>query len=519
MHDPSSFVVPLLLLLLPFYFGGSVLYLVSRWVLRGDEGRRQRVLKSLAEAGYRSQSGDPRLVGFFHPYCNAGGGGERVLWTAISFFQRTEPDVVNVVYTGDVGVSKEKILANVKDRFNVALDPRSIHFVFLKSRGLVEDSAWPMFTLLGQSLGSMYLVWEAITQLVPDLYIDTMGYAFTFHVVRLLCHIPVGAYVHYPTISTEMLKRVRTRTAGHTNSGSISSSKLLSSVKLLYYRLFMFCYSRSLRKASFLMVNSTWTKNHVDAVLHHKDPLLSVFAAPLLYLLPADGQNWELSDCSIVYPPCDTSAIVPFKLEGRSRMIVSIAQFRPEKDHPAQLRAFAALLKSYPEYRDLRHVVRLVLIGSVRNHEDEARVAALRRQATDLGIENQIEIVVNAPFPLALDYLSRASIGLSTMRDEHFGINVVEFMGAGVIPVVHASGGPLHDIVVPYEGGPTGELCTGYHAASEEEFADCLHEALKLSGEAAIQMRSRARKRAVDLFSEAEFEKGWAQTCKREYYA
>ena len=23
------------------------------------------------------------VVGFFHPYCNAGGGGERVLWTAL----------------------------------------------------------------------------------------------------------------------------------------------------------------------------------------------------------------------------------------------------------------------------------------------------------------------------------------------------------------------------------------------------------------------------------------------------
>jgi len=26
-------------------------------------------------------------VGFFHPYCNAGGGGERVLWVAIRCLQ------------------------------------------------------------------------------------------------------------------------------------------------------------------------------------------------------------------------------------------------------------------------------------------------------------------------------------------------------------------------------------------------------------------------------------------------
>ena len=29
-----------------------------------------------------------RVVGFFHPYCNAGGGGERVLWVAIRALQR-----------------------------------------------------------------------------------------------------------------------------------------------------------------------------------------------------------------------------------------------------------------------------------------------------------------------------------------------------------------------------------------------------------------------------------------------
>ena len=62
--------------------------------------------------------------------------------------------------------------------------------------------------------------------------------------------------------------------------------------------------------------------------------------------------------------------------------------------------------------------------------------------------------------------------------DEHFGINVVEFMvrqtvplrsrsdlsgnkivkAAGAIPVTHASGGPLKDIVVPVDSKRTGRL-------------------------------------------------------------
>lgn len=29
----------------------------------------------------------PLVIGFFHPYCNAGGGGERVLWIAVQALQ------------------------------------------------------------------------------------------------------------------------------------------------------------------------------------------------------------------------------------------------------------------------------------------------------------------------------------------------------------------------------------------------------------------------------------------------
>lgn len=49
-------------------------------------------------------------------HSNAGGGGERVLWTAVALMQRTEPDVVSVVYSGDTDATKEDIIAEVKVR-------------------------------------------------------------------------------------------------------------------------------------------------------------------------------------------------------------------------------------------------------------------------------------------------------------------------------------------------------------------------------------------------------------------
>ena len=59
----------------------------------------------------------------------------------------------------------------VQSRFNIVLNPNTLHFVFLESRILVEDSSWPRFTLLMQSVGSMVLAWEAFSILIPDIYI------------------------------------------------------------------------------------------------------------------------------------------------------------------------------------------------------------------------------------------------------------------------------------------------------------------------------------------------------------
>jgi len=80
----------------------------------------------------------------------------------------------------------------------------------------------------------------------------------------------------------------------------------------------------------------------------------------------------------------------------------------------------------------------------------------LKKLVEELGLTDKVTFMVNAPYLEMIQWLEKASIGVSTMVDEHFGINVVEFMAAGVIPVTHASGSPLNDIVVPLNGDATG---------------------------------------------------------------
>ena len=70
-----------------------------------------------------------------------------------------------------------------------------------------------------------------------------------------------------------------------------------------------------------------------------------------------------------------------------------------------------------------------------------ARVAALRKQANELGIADQVDFHLNVSFARLQEFLGQASCGLHTMWNEHFGIGVVEMQAAGMITIAHDSGG------------------------------------------------------------------------------
>lgn len=77
------------------------------------------------------------------------------------------------------------------------------------------------------------------------------------------------------------------------------------------------------------MVNSSWTKNHVDSILQRKDPILDlIHVIPPLPLIGFFKPTDSPKTAQIVYPPCDTRAMAEFSLENRERVILSIAQFR-----------------------------------------------------------------------------------------------------------------------------------------------------------------------------------------------
>ena len=306
----------------------------------------------------------------------------------------TYPSLLLLCYSGT-------FVRPAKARFDITLAPQSLHFVFLESRWLVEDRSWPRFTLVGQSLGSMYLAWEALSKFIPDLYIgvcclpsfiagtipltlrDTPAFSFRrydgvcfylsrrrvacWHSHRRICALSYHQYryasarggpsddvcqfesdhIFYVlkppqvTVSLIIVQRLQT-------------FEVTCSPPSRYYRLFMYHYSLALRRSSFLMVNSSWTKNHVDSILVHSDSFLDLIHLPFtsiggLFLLftralaPPSLTHVHTAPkrAEIVYPPCDTHALSQLPLERHPSLLLSLAQFRYGVFFPALFRLCA----------------------------------------------------------------------------------------------------------------------------------------------------------------------------------
>lgn len=293
------------------------------------------------------------------------------------------------------------------------------------------------------------MAWDAFSLLVPDVFVDTMGYAFALGLSKFLFpDVPTGAYVHYPTISTDMLESLDPSSevgSQGVNAGQGTGAR--GTVKKLYWRLFAIVYSWMGASADVVMTNSSWTQAHIEKLWG-----------------PLRASSQKPNPIAVVYPPVAVSEleqeveVSATSEKKREQVLLYIAQFRPEKNHQLILQAFAEFVKTGTAAAE---EAKLVLIGSVRDDHDSKRVYKLRLLVNELHIKDRVEFHLDASWPEILDWLRRASVGVNGMWNEHFGIGVVEYQAAGLISVVHNSGGPKLDIVVNIDGEPTGKFILG----------------------------------------------------------
>lgn len=384
----------------------------------------------------------------------------------------------------------------LQNRFNIQLHAPAVVLLYLTTRKYVLRSMYPYMTLLGQSLGSLVVAYDAFNLLVPDVFIDTMGYAFTLAFCKMLFpSVPTGAYVHYPTISTDMLQSLDDSTGlKGVNAGAGKGFK--GQVKRKYWLAFARLYGWVGGHVDVVMCNSSWTSAHIRTIWG------------------PSRTSRTFKEPTVIFPPTAVSEIESTitvdedSERSREPIILYIAQFRPEKNHPLVLRSFARFLserKTNPTSAALPQP-KLVLMGSVRHSSpDETHIYNLRLLAHELRIRDHTTFVCDASWPTILSHLRSASVGVNAMWNEHFGICVVEYQAAGLISVVHDSGGPREDIVIDL-----GDGATGFRASSEDEFAAAFEAALALPAEEKVAMRQRARKSAL-RFTEEEFSQKWIE--------
>ncbi|KAA0147910.1 hypothetical protein FNF29_06999 [Cafeteria roenbergensis] len=466
-------------------------------------------LAALAIRTLKACSGRP-VVAFFHPNSNGGGGGERVLWLAVKAVdddlrRRRSPARV-VIYSGDSDVGQDALLAKAKSRFGIDLSGSSVEMVFFSTRWLLDPGLYPALTMLGQSLGGMLCTAECVVRCPPTVFVDTMGAPFGYPVAALLSGATVACYTHYPVITPEMTRVVAEGRAAHNNRHA-AASPVRTWLKLAYYRVFAAAYARCGAFCDVVMANSSWTAGHLSelwggAIRRSDDSGAEGGAAAGAARLPLTGlaSAWDAlfgtddlasADIQVVFPPCNSEAMAMLPLRPARRAlpakaqrlpwVVSVGQFRPEKDHSLQLRAFAEAARGLA-CKPWAGEMRLVLVGGARNAQDQRRVDALKAEAKALGIADRVQWRINAPFegPGSLcEALELGAAGLHCMWNEHFGIAVVESQAAGCVPVAHDSGGPRLDIVVPTADGRR----TGCRARSPAGFGQALAAVLCASQE------------------------------------
>lgn len=429
----------------------------------------------------------PNTIGIFHLYCSSGGGGERVLWHAVRILLNKYPKHTIYIYAQrNPHHDPLQILLKAREVFKIDLlaDEAALErleFVPLSLSPLVDSKKYPFLTLLLQNLMSIVVALQAAYNIVPEIYFETIGFTFTLPIFKL-AGSKVVTYVHYPTISSDMIENVKTSTHSSFNNRKIFiKSPLLRRIKLVYYKILVFLYGSAGRRAELVMVNSSWTQKHIKSL-------------------------WKCQ-AHVVYPPCDVNSFRTLPLDRFERRsskfnssdlnIISIAQFRPEKNHQMQIEAFDMFINRMKHSNNSR----LTLYGGCRDAGDQRRVDYLRDLISRLDLGSRVSLVINATFEELLDGLREADVAIHTMVNEHFGIVMLEFMAAGLITVTHNSGGPKADII---EDGINGFLCD-----QSDDFAEKLSIISKMSREDRQEMRRRAVEKAEE-FSDLKFEQSFS---------
>jgi len=144
---------------------------------------------------------------------------------------------------------------------------------------------------------------------------------------------------------------------------------------------------------------------------------------------------------TVVYPPVNLNQFI--QLDGREKkedLVVTVTRYSQSKN-----------LEIVPLIAKYVKNASFLIVGSA-NEQSLETIQKLEKLIKDLKVENRVKLLINIPHSSLIDVVSRAKVYLHTMRNEAFGISVVEAMASFCVPVVPLSGGPWLDILDEKQG-------------------------------------------------------------------
>lgn len=142
------------------------------------------------------------------------------------------------------------------------------------------------------------------------------------------------------------------------------------------------------------------------------------------------------AEAIVLPPPVDVNEFLKVSNnKSRENMVILCGRYVPDKNYEFALR----VAKELPD-------IEFTIIGAYSSKVSITYYLKLVRMREELNLKN-VKLLVNIPRNEQLRIYSKAKVFMHTMVGEHFGIAVVEGMAAGLVPVVHESGGPWFDII------------------------------------------------------------------------
>ena len=219
--------------------------------------------------------------------------------------------------------------------------------------------------------------------------------------------LPIKAdiqYVHYPTFSEFESVSINLK-----YSRSLFWRIYISPYKLMHR------FFESYLKTGVLVTNSTYSKKAVRKHL---------------------GRN-----SIVIFPPVEVEAFAAVAKDNkREKKVVSCGRYSPEKNYEYVLEAANRL-------RDVKFAV----VGSFSGEKSMKYYKKLRSITSEKSLAN-VELLKALTFKDLLTLYGTSKVYMHAMKNEHFGIAVIEAMAAGLVPVVYRGGGPWEDILKARQG-------------------------------------------------------------------